>query len=41
MNHYYTVDSVTKYAMYHEHDCNYNPPWDPYDGCPSEAYDTD
>ena len=30
-----------QYAMYHEHDCNYNPPWDPYDGCPSEAYDTD
>ena len=29
-----------QYAMYHEHDCNYNPPWDPYDGCPSEAYDT-
>ena len=30
-----------QYAMYHEHDCNYNPPWDPYDGCPSDAYDTD
>ena len=30
-----------QYAKYHEHDCNYNPPWDPYDGYPSNAYDID
>ena len=23
------------YDKYHEHDCDYNPPWDPYDGYPS------
>ena len=30
-----------QYAKYHEHDCNYNPPWDPFDGYPFDAYNTD
>ena len=30
-----------QYAKYHEHDCDYHPPWDPFDGYPSDAYDTD
>lgn len=29
-----------KYAKYHEHNCDYDPPWDPYDGYPS-GHDTD
>ncbi|KAL0004921.1 hypothetical protein SO802_012482 [Lithocarpus litseifolius] len=29
-----------QYTTYHEHDCNYDPPWDPYDGC-SDCCDTD
>ena len=29
------------YDKYHEHNCDYNPSWDPYDGYPSDAYDTD
>jgi len=29
-----------QYAIYHEHECNDDPPWDPYDGYPSDAYDT-
>ena len=30
-----------QYATYHEHKCNDDLPWDPYDICPSEFYDTD
>ena len=30
-----------QYAIYHEHECNDDPPWDPYDGYPSDAPDTD
>ena len=30
-----------QYAIFQEHDGNYNPLWDPYDGNPSNAYDTD
>ena len=30
-----------QYAIYHEHECNNNPPQDPYDGYPFDAYDTD
>ena len=30
-----------RYAKHHEHDCDYHPPWDPFDGYPSDAYDTD
>lgn len=26
-----------QYATYHEHDCDYNPPWNPYDGYPFDA----
>ena len=29
------------YARYHEHDCNNDSPWDPYNGYPSDAPDTD
>ncbi|KAL0009742.1 hypothetical protein SO802_004850 [Lithocarpus litseifolius] len=29
-----------QYTTYHEHECNYDPPWDPYDGC-SDYCDTD
>ena len=29
-----------KFAKYHEHNCDYDPPWDPYDGYPS-GHDTD
>ncbi|KAK9983912.1 hypothetical protein SO802_033437 [Lithocarpus litseifolius] len=29
-----------QYTTYHEHDCNNDPPWDPYDGC-SDYCDTD
>ena len=29
-----------KYAKYNEHNCDYDPPWDPYDGYPS-GHDTD
>ena len=29
-----------QYAKYHEHDCDYNPPWDPYDGYPFNAPST-
>jgi len=28
-------------AIYHEHECNDDPPWDPYDGYPSDALDMD
>ena len=27
------------YDKYHEHDCDYHPPWDPYDGYPSDVSD--
>lgn len=30
-----------QYPKYHEHDYNYNPPWDPFDWYSSDAYDTD
>ena len=30
-----------QYVVYHEHACNDDSPWDPYDGCPSDAFDTD
>ncbi|KAL0002760.1 hypothetical protein SO802_016541 [Lithocarpus litseifolius] len=30
-----------QYAIYHDHECNCDPPWDPNDNCPSEYYDTD
>ncbi|KAK9995619.1 hypothetical protein SO802_020305 [Lithocarpus litseifolius] len=30
-----------QYATYHEHGCNDDSPWDPYDGYPSDAPDTD
>ena len=30
-----------QYAIYHEHGCNDDPPWDPYDSYPFDAYDTD
>ena len=29
------------YTRYHKHDCNNDSPWDPYDGYPSDALDTD
>ncbi|KAL0010993.1 hypothetical protein SO802_006101 [Lithocarpus litseifolius] len=29
-----------QYATYHEHGCNDDSPWDPYDGYPSDAPDT-
>ena len=29
------------YTRYHKHDCNNDSPWDPYDGYPSDAPDTD
>ena len=29
------------YDKYHEHDCDYNPLWDPYDGYPSDVTDWD
>ncbi|KAK9998124.1 hypothetical protein SO802_017727 [Lithocarpus litseifolius] len=29
-----------QYTIYHEHDCNNDPPWNPYDGC-SDYCDTD
>ena len=30
-----------KYAIYHEHACDDNAPWDPYDGYPSDTPSTD
>ena len=30
-----------QYAFYHEHECNDISPWDPYDGYPFDAPDTD
>ena len=30
-----------QYAIYHEHECNNDPLWDPYNGYPSNAPDTD
>ena len=30
-----------QYAIYHEHECNDDPPWDSYDNYPSDAPDTD
>ena len=30
-----------QYVVYHEHACNDDSPWDPYDGYPSDAFDTD
>ena len=30
-----------KYAIYHEHACDDNAPWDPYDGYPSDSPSTD
>ena len=30
-----------QYAIYHEHECNDDPPWDPYDGYASNALDID
>ena len=30
-----------QYANYHEHECNDDPPWDPYDSYPFDAPDTD
>ena len=30
-----------QYAIYHEHECNDDPPWDSYDGYPFDAPDTD
>ena len=30
-----------QYARFHDHDCDYNPPWDPYDGYPSDAPNTE
>ena len=30
-----------QYAIYHEHECNNDPPWDPYDNYPSNAPNTD
>ena len=30
-----------QYAIYHEHECIDDRPWDPYDGYPSDAPDTD
>ena len=30
-----------QYAIYHEHECNDDPPWDPYDGYPTDAPNTD
>ena len=29
-----------QYAIYHEHEYNHDPPWDPYDSYPSYAHDT-
>ena len=29
-----------QHATYHEHACNGDPPWDPDDSYPSDAYDT-
>ena len=29
-----------QYAIYHEHECNDDPRWDPYDGYPSNAPNT-
>ena len=29
-----------QYTIYHEHGCNDNPPWDPYNGYPTDALDT-
>ena len=29
-----------QYDKYHEHNCDYHPSWDPFDGYPSDAYDT-
>ena len=30
-----------QYAIYHKHECNNDPPWDPYDSYPTDALDTD
>ena len=30
-----------QYDKYHGHNCDYHPPWDPFNGYPSDAYDTD
>ena len=30
-----------QYTIYHEHECNDNLPWDPYDGYLFDAYDMD
>ena len=30
-----------QYTIYHEHECNNNLPWDPYDGYLFDAYDMD
>lgn len=30
-----------QYIVFHEHGYDYNPPWDPYDGYPSDAPSTD
>ena len=30
-----------QYVLYHEHECNDDPPWEPYDDYPSDATSTD